>query len=183
MKIFFQKIYNSELFVQKIELKSSRLVWITVGSFLTYNYFSTYLRFKDIRNKIFQKNYKSFHEKYQENHFIASKSTIDFQGYPDQGDWIYSKEMPESELKEILISKEMYDNSLKEFSIVLPLFIISGLWTPLITSCLEGWLIFVNRKIALNLNMEDDGMDTYKNYIINGLILNAFISSLGLRFF
>ena len=89
--------------------------------------------------------------------------------------------MPESELKEILISKEMYDNSLKEFSIVLPLFIISGLWTPLITSCLGGGLIFVNRKIALN--MEDDGMDTYKNYIINGLILNAFISSLGLRFF
>lgn len=180
MKKLFQNLYNSEHFVYKLELKNTRVLWIAIGSFLTYNYFSFYLKMNEIRAITFQKNFQKYQDKYRKQHFEASKSSIDLLGFPDQGDWLYSKEIPELDLKEFLKAKENYEDKRSEFSYIIPLYIISGLWTPLTTSFIGGGLIFINWKLE---KKDNERMERYKEYIIYGLVFNAFISSLALRFY
>ena len=181
MKNIFQVVYNSEIFVHKLELRNTRVLWITIGTFMTYEYFSSYLKFNEIKRTTFQKNFKSIHDKYQKDHFSSSKSTIDLHGFPDQGDWLFSKEIVEADLKELLRFKDTYDERWKEYCFVMPLFIVAGLWTPVITSVLGVALVYSNRKIDKKIN--EIKFRAYKDYIIGGLIINSFLSCFGLRFF
>ena len=181
MRDLLRKLCSSEIFVYNLEIKSSRVLWISIGSFLTYNYFTGYLKMNEVRKLIFQRNFQKFHGKYQQEHFSAAKSNVDIQGFPDQGDWLYSKEIPETDLKELLTYKEVCEEKRNEFCLVMPLYIISGLWTPFITSCLGGSLLVMNWRIDKGSQKEQ--IQNYKTYIIYGLIFNAFLSSVGLKFY
>lgn len=181
MKKIFQNFFLSPIFVKEIEIKNSRVLWFAIGSMLSYNYFSSYLQFCDQKANIFKKNYKKIHEKFQEAHFQASKGTLSLEGYPDQGDWIYSKELNPEDLQELLKYKENYEENLKEYCIVLPLYIVSGLWSPVLTSCLGSALIYVNSKISKDRNNEN--LQFYKKIVFYSLILNSFFSSFGVKFY
>lgn len=181
MKKIFNNFFLSSIFVKEIEIKNSRVLWFTVGSYMTYNYFSSYLQYCEKKTNIFKKNYSKIHEKFQEAHFQASKGTLSLEGYPDQGDWIYSKELNAEDLQELLKYKENFEDNLNEYCIIFPLYIVSGLWAPVLTSCLGSALIFVNSKLSKDNNNEN--MQFYKKIVICSLILNSFFSSFGVKFY
>lgn len=181
MQKLFQTFAKSEIYVHSFELRSSRILWFTTGAYLTYDYFSPYLKLNQIKKATFQRNFKKIHEKYQEGHFLALKSNLDLEGFPDEGDWLYSKLIPEEELAELLLMKNRYEDRWKEYCYIMPMFIIGGLWTPVVTSMLGGSLVFANRMVDKQKNQR--GFVNLKEYVIWGLIANSFVSCFGLKFY
>lgn len=160
---------DSKIDLFEIKFKYSHCLWFILGSYISYKYYQDYIKFYNSR-VLFENNFVHFNKKYSQIHYQTTKSAINLKGYPDQGDWLYSKEMDNLDLEEFIENKENYFNSMHEFNYIMSFYIIGGIFSPFLMS-INGIILLYNK------NKTKKKEETYNKYIIGTMAILSIFGS------
>ncbi|KRW98772.1 hypothetical protein PPERSA_03907 [Pseudocohnilembus persalinus] len=126
-------MYQFEMMKIDFPIKFRHIMFFSLGVYLVYNRVQQSQEYHNFKEKIYARNIKTINNKIKQNEDDKNLVLSNVRGLPDQGDWIYSQNLPISQQAELRQRSQFYEHWMNKYNFYLPLFIIAGLQFPLLS--------------------------------------------------